>query len=94
MKAKGSEKINNVTLDVSHADMLAGGEKLSLDSTEVGLVNSPCYSTRLGKSLALAHIQPKIAAGTVLQVAGDGIDTTATVVESPIYDPKKSRTHA
>lgn len=94
MQAKGAEKIDNVTLDVAHADMLAGGEKLSLDGTEVGLVNSPCYSTRLGKSLALAHIQPNIAAGTVLQVSGDGIDTTATVVDSPIYDPQKSRTHA
>jgi aminomethyltransferase len=30
----------------------------------------------------------------VLNVKGDGIDTTATVIASPIYDPNKSKTHA
>ncbi|SLN31672.1 Aminomethyltransferase [Roseovarius albus] len=92
--AQGKEALNNVCLDIAHPDMVAGGETLSLDGAEVGVINSPCYSHRMGKSLALAHIQPCHNAGTVLQVSGDGIETTATVVDSPIYDPSKSRTHA
>lgn len=94
MAAKGREKVCNVCLDVDHPDMLAGGETLSLDGESVGVVNSPCFSHRLGKSLALAHVRPGIGAGTALAVSGDGIDTVATIVPSPIYDPEKLRTHA
>lgn len=91
--AKGHETTNNVCLDINHSDMVAGGETLSLDGTEVGIVNSPCYSHRMRKSLALAHIKPGIDVGSVLKLTGDGLQTTATVVASPIYDPNKSRTH-
>ena len=59
-----------------------------------GRVNSPSYSHRLGKSLALGHISPDIAEGTVLALKGGDIDTTATVVAMPVYNPSKSRTHA
>ena len=94
MAAKDKATTANVCLDIDHPDMVAGGEVLSLDGTDVGLVNSPCYSHRLGKSLALAHVRADIPVGTALQLAGDGISTTATIVPSPIYDPQKSRTHA
>lgn len=95
MEAKGNEKIINVCLDIDHSDMVAGGETLSLNGDEVGVINSPGYSHRLGKSLALSHVSPAAsAAGTILQVSGDRIETTATVVSSPVYDPAKSRTHA
>ena len=94
MAAKGREKVSNVCLEIDHPDMVAGGETLSLDGESVGVVNSPCYSHRLSKSLALAHVRPGVAAGTALIVSGDDIDTTATIVASPIYDPQKSRTHA
>ncbi len=95
LAAEGREKIRNVCLDVDHDDMLNGGEVLSLDGAEVGVVNSPCYSHRLGKSLALAHVAPAAAGeGTRLRVSADGIDTTATVAGMPVYDPGKARTHA
>ena len=93
LAAKGNEATNNVCLDIDHVDMVAGGEVLSLNGAEVGVVNSPCFSHRLNKSLALAHINPDVAVGSVLQLSGDGIETTATVVQSPIYDPQKARTH-
>ncbi|MEM7430061.1 MAG: glycine cleavage T C-terminal barrel domain-containing protein, partial [Pseudomonadota bacterium] len=71
-----------------------GEELLSLSGQEVGVVNSPCYSHRLGKSLALGHVQPDAAAaGTTLVVNGGDIDTTATIVDIPVYDPQKSKTH-
>ena len=56
--AKGHEKIINVCLDIAHADMVNGTESISHNGQVVGIVNSPCYSHRLGKSLALAHVAP------------------------------------
>ncbi len=95
MNAKGNEKINNVCVVVDHPDMVNGEETLTLNGEAVGAVNSPCYSHRMGKSLALAHVSPKAAAeGTVLQVSGGDIETTATVAKMPIYDSQKSKTHA
>ena len=93
--SKGNEKINNVCIVVDHSDMVNGEERLLLNGEAVGIVNSPCYSHRLGKSLALAHVHPSAAAiGTKLAVKGGDIDTSAIVVEMPIYDPEKKRTHA
>ena len=95
MDAKGKETIRNICLDIDHSNMVNGGESLSLDGRTVGTVNSPGYSHRLKKSLALAHVSPDAAGeGTVLTLSGDGIETSATVVAMPVYDPKKSRTHA
>ena len=95
MAAKGQEKILNVGVAIDHPDMVNGGEKLVLDGEALGIVNSPCYSHRLGKSLALCHVAPKAAVvGTRLQVIGDGIDTSAQVIAMPVHDPQKLRTHA
>jgi aminomethyltransferase len=92
--ARGNEKVNNVCLVIDHDDMVNGGEQLSVEGSVVGVVNSPCFSHRLGKSLALAHVSPAAAKpGTKLNVAGGDIATTATVVATPIYDPEKRRTH-
>ncbi len=94
MAVKGAEKVNNVCLDIDHPDMVEGGEMLTLDGREVGTINSPCYSHRMGKSLALAHVQPSLSVGATLTVSGDGLETTATITSSPVYDPEKSRTHS
>jgi aminomethyltransferase len=95
LAAKGREKIRNVCLDISLPEMAVGGSVLQLNGAAVGVVNSPCFSHRMGKSLALAHVSPKAAAvGTVLQVCGDGGAVQAKVVQAPVYDPEKSRTHA
>ena len=74
--------------------MVAGGEVLWLDGEEVGTINSPCYSHRLGKSLALAHVKPTVQEGAVLKVAGDEVETTARIVPAPIHDPEKLKTHS
>ncbi len=94
MAARGQEAVSNVCLEIDHSDMVAGGENLLLDGEQVGVINSPCYSHRLQKSLALAHIKSGIAVGTRLEVSGDGIATTAAVVQAPVYDPDKAKTHA
>ncbi|MEM7505906.1 MAG: aminomethyltransferase family protein [Pseudomonadota bacterium] len=93
--AEGHQKIRNVCLEIDHPDMVAGGEVLSLDGAPMGTVNSPAYSHRLGKSLALAHVTPDAAApGTRLGLAGGDIETSARVVASPVHDPQKLLTHA
>ena len=94
MTSKGSETINNVCLEIDYADMVVGGETLSLDGVDVGTVNSPCFSHRMNKSLALAHINAGISVGSKLQLKGGDIETTCKVVAMPLYDPAKSRTHA
>lgn len=87
-------KIRNVGLNIDHDTMVAGGESLLLDGETVGTVNSPCHSHRLGKSLALAHVRADIADGKRLELKGDGLEATATIIVMPIYDPQKSRTHS
>lgn len=95
MNARGKEKIINVGLELDHPEMAEGGESLSHDGTIVGTLNSPAYSHRLMKSLALAHVIPEAsAAGTTLTVSSDKLHTSATVITLPIHDPEKIRTHA
>jgi aminomethyltransferase len=80
---------------VDHVDSLAGGEVLRLNGEDVGEVNSPCWSHRMNKSLALVHLRPDLARpNTRLDVVGDDFSGTATVETIPFYDPGKSRTHA
>ena len=95
LAAEGKEKIKLAGIVVDHDDALAGGEKLVVDGREVGVVNSPAYSHRMRKSLALCHVAPGLEApGTRLEVVGEDLSTTATVERIPFYDPEKTRTHA
>lgn len=93
LTAVGRERIRNVCLDIDHTDMVEGGEALLLGAEKIGVINSPCFSHRMGKSLALAHITSGCVTGTVLNVSGETLETTATVIESPVYDPQKTRPH-
>jgi aminomethyltransferase len=93
--AQGKEKIRFAGIVADHDDILAGGEKLFLDGREVGVVNSPAYSHRMRKSLALVHLVPEAAApGTKLEVRGEDMSCSAAVERIPFYDPEKTRTHA
>ena len=95
MALKGKENIAVVTLDIDYGEALAGGETLSIDGQEVGVVNSPVYSHRMQKSLALGHITlANSAVGTMVQVNGDGVSCSATIAGTPIYDPDKTNTHS
>ena len=93
MALRGKEKIKVAGIVADHDDILAGGESLMLDGVKVGVVNSPAYSHRMKKSLALVHVTPEASApGTKLRVEGD-ISCDATVEATPFYDPEKTRTH-
>ena len=94
LASKGKEKINVVGLDIDLDRALEGGERLQIDGQEVGVVNSPAFSHRMGKSLALGHVAVAHAApGTRLQVEGDGVSCGAAIAALPFYDPQKTRTH-
>ncbi len=95
MALKGQEKVNVVGIVADHNKALAGGESLMQDGQKVGVINSPVWSHRVGKSLALAHVIPSAAAaGTALQIEGDGVSCAATVGTLPFYDPEKNRPHS
>ena len=59
-----------VVLEINHTEALSGNEKLKKDNDEVGVVNSPVWSHRMKKSLALAHIRPDlIEPGTEIDIS-------------------------
>ena len=92
---EGNERFVLAGISAGHDDALVGGERLTHNGADVGVVNSPAWSHRLQKSLALVHLKPSAsAAGTTLQVQGDGIDCSAVVETIPFFDPGKTRTHA
>jgi len=94
MASRSNERFVAAGISIDHNDALAGGESLLLDGAEVGRLNSPAYSHRLGKSLALVHLSKAAATpGTRLIVRSDDFNGNATVETIPFFDPTKSRTH-
>jgi aminomethyltransferase len=95
LASQGQERFVAAGISIDHNDALAGGEVPKIDGNEVGVINSPCWSHRLNQSLALVHLHPEAAApGTLLEVASDDFNGSATVALTPFFDPDKSRTHA
>ncbi|MCP4356889.1 MAG: hypothetical protein GY796_02590, partial [Chloroflexi bacterium] len=77
---QGQERFLLAGIDVHHSDPLVGGEKLMSNGQKVGAVNSPAWSHRMQKSLALVHLHPdNTAPGTPLDVVGDDVTYTITV---------------
>ncbi len=92
---KGKEKVLMVGIVADHDDAVDAGATLHQDGREVGVVNSPVWSHRMSKSLALCHVAPSAAAdGTRLELKGETVNCGATVSRIPFYDPDKTRTHA
>ncbi len=92
---EGQERFKLAGIEIDHNDALIGGEKLMHNGEEVGVINSPGYSHRLGKSLALVHLNPSAtAAGTQLEVVGENGSYSALVSNIPFYDSTKSRVRA
>ena len=95
LESEGKERFLAAGIAVEHDAALAGGETLHLDGEEVGVINSPCWSHRMNKSLALVHLRPDASApGTRLQVKSEDFSGNAVVERIPFFDPGKSRTHA
>ena len=94
LASEGQERFVAAGISIDHDDALIGGEILNFNGEEVGVINSPCYSHRLNKSLALVNLRPDAAQhGTRLDVGSDDFSGNATVETIPFFDPAKSRTH-
>ena len=94
MTAKGQARFIAAGIAVNHDDAIVGGEVLKLNKEDVGVVNSPCWSHRFNKSLALVHRHPNAAIpGTQLDVVSGNFNGTALVEAIPFFDPTKSPTH-
>ena len=62
LASEGSERFVVAGISIDHDEALVGEESLILDGEQVGTVNSPAYSHRMQKSLALVHLAPQTAA--------------------------------
>lgn len=94
LAAKGNERFRLAGLSAALDDALPGGESLRVADVDVGTVNSPAWSHRLGKSLALVHLRPDIEPGTELEIVGEDMTCTGSVEAIPFFDPAKTRTHS
>ena len=89
--AEGKNKIEVIGLIVDHDDAAEEQAELHLNGEKVGVINSPVWSHRMNKSIALGHIDPAHAApGTKLDVRGN-MNTTAVIHSLPFYDPEKKK---
>jgi aminomethyltransferase len=94
LASEGQERFVAAGISVDRNSSLVGGESLSIDGDKVGVLNSPCWSHRLNKSLALVHLSQGAAKpGTRLDVNSDEFTGNATVEKTPFFDPGKTRTH-
>ena len=95
LASRGKARFSGAGIRIDYGDAVTGGETLRLNGQDVGMINSPSYSHRLGKSLALVHLSPEACVpGTKLEVVSDDINTSAVVENIPFFDAGKSRTHA
>ena len=91
-EGKDKVKFSGVSC-ASTTEVLEAGARLTLDGQDVGVINSPAYSQRMRKSLALVHVRPDIAPGPVLKLQPQN-QSLDVMVEAPSFlDPTKSRTH-
>jgi dimethylglycine dehydrogenase len=82
-----------VTLDVSAPDADAGPfEPVWSGERRVGFVTSGGYGHSIGRSIALAYLEPDVAVpGTPLEVHVVGVRRPAVVVADSPHDPSGSR---
>jgi aminomethyltransferase len=84
-----------VGIVAEHTDAIEAKAALFQGERRVGTLNSPAWSHRTGKSLALAQIERAAAApGSVIEVRTAALRCAATVARIPFHDPEKTRTHA
>jgi aminomethyltransferase len=71
------------------------GDAVALDGRPIGKVTSADTGFTLGRTLALAYLEPSISDGTaVLVTTSDGTGATGTVHQAALYDPSRSRLRA
>lgn len=92
--AKGREKVKVAGIAADYDGLLDAEAKLLRDGEEIGYVNSPAWSHRMKKSLALVHLRPDLVEpGTQLTCRMENTEIPVSVERTPFYDPEKTRPH-
>ena len=95
MSIKDEASFKNVGFIINHKEALAGGEEIFVNNEKVGIINSPCFSNRMNKSLALGHINLENSKpDTKVTVKSNGKEIEAILCDIPFYDPSKTKTHS
>ncbi len=78
----------------SDSNVFGDEDGLYQDGKKVGTVVGPAYSSRMGKSIAMAFLDPDVTEGAKVKL-GDGGDAKELEVENlPFYDKEKKRPRA
>ena len=92
LRSEGRERFVLAGIVAEHLCALSKGTRLHYNGADVGVVNSPIWSHRMNKSLALSHVRPDLAVhGTRLTTGAPNEGLRVTVVRIPFYDPDKIR---
>lgn len=95
---QGHARHQLVGLAIDGHSVAAHGDPVFLGRAQVGVVTSACHSPSLQQGIALARVEPSLAAlGTALEIGaldGQQKRLPATVVRFPHYDPDKTRVRA
>ena len=88
-RESGAPRMRQVTLEVDSVDAEADGyEPVWNDGERIGYITSGEFGHAVGKSLAMALIEPELAApGTELSTHIVGVEYPTRVIESSPYDP-------
>ena len=92
-KLQSGVDIKIVYLEVDAVDADArGNEPVYYKNQIIGVVTSGSYGFRVKKSLAFAYVKSDLATvGTELDIEIQGKKRRATILTSPIYDPKNKK---
>ena len=92
-KQQNTAKQRLVTLEIDAADSDASGyEPVWRDGKRIGFITSGGYGHHIGKSLAMALVEPDAAeAGTALTTHLVGVERAAKVIPASPYDPTGSK---
>ncbi|WP_305985321.1 FAD-dependent oxidoreductase [Roseibium sp. MMSF_3544] len=81
-----------VSLSFEDADAVPlGHEPLLIDGDVVGQTSTCAYGYRVGKPIALAHVEKPLATGAVVDVDIAGDLSRAVVTNGPLFDPDGAR---
>ncbi len=84
-------RLTTLTVDCEHADAM-GNEPVILDGEVVGIVTSGGFGHSVGKSIALAYLNPQYCReGQKLSIDIVGINYPARVHLNPLFDPQGHR---
>ena len=97
LERKGTDiatKLVLVSVDAQDTDCL--GNEPALDGDRpMGIVCSGGFGHRTGLSLAFVYVEPKFGVpGAMFEIPLQGVNRTATVLETPPYDPRNERLRA